>query len=297
MAGMQVRERRGGRGGILRQAPAHGGDGRRALWGHRLPIISPGARWPWLSLLACVLCLPLLVACGSHGSAEALGAPAHVSLAWSGGQSAGSATLTPFYATHVVTYLGAVEVPYQGAKQPVQLRHGDCAGPVMAALTADAPVPSGTQSPLVQPDRSGGVDVATDPSGDLWITVLDSTQANATLFACGHPLSGNKQYFDLLSVIPSHEGLLLGHTLGTALTEPIIASRVDLSLSQSSAGPLAWAVHSGSCSGQTVASGQFPSGTSRGGIAFEAPDTSSWWLSVTSGDGSSAKTACGKIGA
>jgi hypothetical protein len=246
--------------------------------------------------LAALAAALLLAACGSHGSAEALGSPAQVALTWTGGQSAGSATITPFYSTHVVAYLGADPVPYQGAKQPVQLRHGDCGGTVVAALTADAPLPGGTQPPLVEPDSAGGVDVATAPSGDLWVTVLDSTQANAALFACGHPLSGNKQYFDLFSVTPSQQGLLLGHTLGTALTEPIIASRLDLSLAQATSGPLAWAAHTGSCSGETVASGQFAAGTTRGAILFHAPDTNSWWLAVASGDGASAKTACGRVG-
>ncbi len=246
-----------------------------------------------LSLLALAL---FLVGCGSHGSAQPLGNPAHVALAWQGGQSAGTAILTPFYATRVVTYLGADPIPYSGAKTPVQLRKGDCAGPVVAPLSDNAPVPSGTQPPLVRQDAAGGVDVATAPSGDLWVTVLSSTGANAAILACGHPISEKRQFFDLLSVTPGANGLLLGHTLGTALTDPIVASRLDVDLAQPAAGPLSWAVRTGGCTGGSVASGQFPPGTTHGAIIFHAPDTSAWWLSVTSGEGTSAKTACGKVG-
>jgi len=246
-----------------------------------------------LSLLALAL---FLVGCGSHGSAEALGNPAHVALAWQGGRSAGTATLTPFYATRVVAYLGADPISFASPKTPVQLRKGDCAGPVVAPLSDNAPVPSGTQPPLVRQDATGGVDVATAPSGDLWVTVLSSTGGNAAILACGHPISEKRQFFDLLSVTPSANGLLLGHTLGTALTEPIVASRLDVELAQPAAGPLTWAMHTGSCTGGSVAGGQFPTGTTHGAIIFHAPDTSAWWLSVTSGDGANAKTACGRVG-
>lgn len=246
-----------------------------------------------LSLLVLVL---VLVGCGSHGSAQPLGNAAHVALAWSGGQPAGTATLTPVYATRIVTYLGADPIPFSGGKTPVQLRKGDCAGPVLVALTDNAPVPSGTQPPLVRPDAAGGVDVATAPSGDLWVTLLASSGSNATILACGHPLSEKRQFFDLLNVTPSANGLLLGHTLGTALTEPIIASRLDVDLRQPAGGPLSWVVRSGGCTGESVASGQFPTGTTHGAIVFHAPDTSAWWLSVSSGEGANAKTACGKVG-
>ncbi len=263
-------------------------DGSRHGRAIRRPSDRPLA---WLLVLACV---PLFAACGSHGSAGALGAPAHVALAWQDGQSAGSATLTPFYAMHVVAYLGANPISYQDAKQPAQLRKGDCNGAVLAALTADAPIPSGTQPLVTQPDAAGGVNVAVAPSGDLWVTVLDAASASASIFACGHPISGNKQFFDLLSVTPSPTGLLLGHTLGTALTEPIVASHLDVDLAQAPSGSLAWALRSGSCTGGTVASGQFPTGATRGAIIFHAPDTAAWRLTVTSGAG--AKTACGKVG-
>jgi hypothetical protein len=247
-----------------------------------------------LGLLVVVL---VLVGCGSHGSAQPLGNPAHVTLAWLGGQPAGTATVTPVYATHVVTYLGADPIPYNGAKTPVQLRKGDCNGPVLAALTDNAPVPSGTQPPLVRQDAVGGVDVATAPSAELWVTLLSTSETNATILACGHPLSEKRQFFDLLNVTPSANGLLLGHPLGTALTEPIIASRLDVDLAQPTAGPLAWAVRSGGCTGGSVAGGQFPSGATHGAIVFHVPDTSAWWLSVTSGEGANAKTACGKVSA
>jgi hypothetical protein len=255
-----------------------------------------------LGLLACALLA--FVGCGSHGSAAALGDAAHVALTWNGGGDAGSATLTPFYATHIVTYLGADEIPYDGAKTPLQLRQGDCAGKVVAALTANAYVPSGTQPPLMRQDAAGGVDVAIAPSGDLWVTMLSGAGADATILACGHPLSEKRQYFDLLTVTTSPSGLLLGHTLGTALlghtlgtalTEPIVASRLDVSLAPSGGGPLSWAVRSGSCTGATVAGGTLESDAKQGAVVFRAPDTSAWWLSVTGGGGPGAKTACGKV--
>lgn len=258
--------------------------------------------------LATMVVLLALAACGSHGSAPQLGQSAHVALAWTSHpgssptgsgtrDSAGSATLTPFYATHFVVYKGASGIPYKSPATPLQLRDGDCGGPVIAPLTDNAPDLSGKQPPLVWPDGSGGVDVAITPSDQLWLTLLASAGANPTVLACGHPLSGDKQYFDLLSVTYDQGRLLLGHTLATALSEPIIASHVDVKLAQSASGPVAWAVHTGSCAGNTVASGQFTSNATTGGTLFEAPNMSDWWLSVTTGSGSSAHTACGKVSA
>ncbi len=210
---------------------------------------------------------------------------------------AGSATLTPFYATHIVVYKGADEIPYKNPATPLQLRNGDCRGPVIAPLTDNAPVPAGTQPPLVWPDGAGGVDVAVTPSDQLWLALLSTPGANPDILACGHPLSGDKQYFDLLSVTEQNGQLFLGHTLATALSEPIIASHVDVKLAHAVSGPVTWAVHAGSCSGSSVASGQFAANATSGGILFEEPNTSQWWLSVTTGSGSSAKTACGKVSA
>lgn len=248
----------------------------------------------------------MLAACGSHGSAPQLGQSAHVALTWTSPPTpspagrgatgaAGSATLTPFYATHFVVYKGANEIAYKNPATPLQLRNGDCGGTVIAPLTDNAPVPSGAQPPLVWPDGSGGVDVAATPSDQLWLTLLASPGANPTILACGHPLSGDRQYFDLLSVTFDQGRLLLGHTLATALSEPIIASHVDVKLAQAATGPVTWAVRTGSCTGDTVASGQFAANATTGGTLFEAPSTSDWWLSVTMGGGSSARAACGKV--
>lgn len=257
---------------------------------------------PLTLLLTTVSTLMALSACGTHGVAPQLTQAAHVALSWqvggaSSSGSAGSATLTPFYATHIVVYKGADAIPYKHPATPLQLRNGDCSGPVLAPLTDNAPVPAGTRPPLVWPDGAGGVDVAEAPSGQLWLALLGSPGANPVVLACGHPLSGNKQYFDLLSVTEQNGQLFLGHTLATALSEPIIASHVDVKLAQAGTGSVMWTVHSGSCTGSTVASGQFPANATSDGTLFEQPNTSQWWLSVTTGSGANAKTACGKVSA
>jgi hypothetical protein len=234
----------------------------------------------------------LLAACGSHGAAPTLGQPAHVSLTVAtSGQSAGTATLTPFYATHIVAYMGGVRVPYAAAKSPVQLRRGRCDGPVLAPLTDNAPGPDGGQAPLmVQPEAAGGVDVGIAPSADLWVVALDHAGQGASIVACGHPLSDHKQYFDLYQASVGSNGI----GLGTALTEPIVASRVDVSLAQAASASVTWSVRSGTCSGGAVASGQFATGAARSAVIFAPPDTHQWWLTVSPSGGA---TACGKVSA
>jgi hypothetical protein len=241
-------------------------------------------------LVLCVVVAALLVACGTHGTAPALGQPAHVGLNMANsGQSFGTATLTPFYATHLVAYMGGQRVPYSGAQTPVQLRQDRCNGPVLASLTDNAPGPDGGQAPLlVQPDAVGGVDVNIAPSATLWVSALDHPGDGASIVACGHPLSGQKQYFDLYQASVGDNGI----GLGDALSDPIIASRVDVALAHSASGAVAWSVRDGGCAGGMVASGQFSGGATHGGIVFAAPDTQHWWLTVSP---AGEPAACGKV--
>jgi hypothetical protein len=110
------------------------------------------------------------------------------------------------------------------------------------------------------------------PSDQLWLALLSTPGANPDILACGHPLSGDKQYFDLLSVTEQNGQLFLGHTLATALSEPIIASHVDVKLAPSTSGPVTWTVHSGSCTGSTVASGQFAANATSDGTLAQRHD-------------------------
>jgi hypothetical protein len=239
----------------------------------------------------------VLAACGSHGTAPALASAAHVKLVAQGsGQAAGTGTLTPEYATHVITYLGSQPQPYSGAKYPVQVRTGACDGAVAAALTDNAPGPTSGQAPAAHADPAGGTDVAMQVNDGYWVTLLTpgvQGGASASLYACGTPLSGLRQYFDLQRVGPGTNGLVVG----SAMIDPIIASRLDVDLSQTPSSAVHWSIHSDRCTGSQVASGQFPSGATHGAVIFHAPDTQHWWLAVMSGDGSSATTACGKVGA
>jgi hypothetical protein len=230
----------------------------------------------------------LLAACGSHGTAPSLGAPAHVSLS-AQGKDIGTATLTPFHATRVVAYLNGQQIPYTGAKTPVQLRKERCDGPVLAALTENAPGPTDGQGPLVRPDPAGGANVALAASDSTWVAVLDHAgDTSAPIIACGQPLSDRRQNFNLVEVANSRN-----YPLGFAQIDPIVGSRVDVSLERPPVGEVAWAIRAGGCAGSEVARGRFSSGATRGGIVFAAPDTSQWWLRVAGGDGG--LDACGKV--
>lgn len=220
-----------------------------------------------------------LAGCGTQGYAAALGKPARATLT---GAFTGSASFTPTYATHFATYFEGHLVPFVGAKTPVELRNGDCAGPLIANLTQasdDQPALS-PAPPLVQQDPAHpGVDVAVTANANLWVTVrAKPNDPNAAILACGQPLSGRKQYFDLYPPSVGSDGT----GLGFALIEPIVATQITLTLTQPTSGAVAWAVRSGSCGGAVIGSGQAPKGATQvKGYLFATLDSAHWRLTLT----------------
>ncbi len=237
-----------------------------------------------------------LAGCGTHGSAGSLPPVAHATLSAQGShQQAGTATLTPFYGGRIVAYLAGHQIPYANAANPVQLRSGSCGGPVLAALTADAPGPSGNaaqSAPVTRPDPAGGTDIALDPDQSWYVVVLDHAgDPQAAAIACGNPLSGERQYFDLY---PPDVGSN-GTARGMALLQPQIDTRVAVTLSQPAGQNESWTLHQQSCGGPVVANGTVTSGATTGqGVAFAAPAHSSWWIS-TGTSGSTSGALCGEV--
>lgn len=229
----------------------------------------------------------VVAGCGAKGYASPeLGASVAVTVG-----SLGKADLQPFSAEHIVTwYPSADAVPYANPKTPLQLRQGGCGGKVIAALTEDAPGPSGT-APVVQQAKTG-VDVALQQDTSQFVTVLATpNDPNAKVLACGNPLDGGRQYFDLF---PPEVGPN-GYGRGITLMEPIVATRVNLTLDQPAASGGTWTLHSGSCAnpGTQLASGHFNAGDkSAQGVVFASPSTS-WSLSVQEGQSA---PICGSAG-
>lgn len=249
--------------------------------------------WPSLALL---LTLTALVACGSHGTAPPLTSSAHATLTpTGGGQPIAMATFTSLYATRVVPYYKGVPVPYTGAPVAVQLRKDSCGGPILAPLTAGAPsdITAGASAPLVvRQSPQGGVVVNIAPSASLWITVLArNADPKAAIVACGHPLSEKRQYFDLYDASKGEAGI----AFGTALTDPVLASQLDLTFSKPVAsGQVHWSVRAESCTGTEIASGAYPANAPQKGVIFASADTAHWWLTV-SADSVASGVACGKV--
>jgi hypothetical protein len=249
---------------------------------------SPQSTWRPPRIIPLLALAVLLAGCGTHGDPSTLPLVAHATLSAPGShQQAGTATLTPFYGGRIVAYLAGHEIPYDNAQTPVQLRSGSCAGPLLAALTANAPGPaaSAAQSTVVtRPDPSGGADVAVDPEASWYIVVLDHAgDPHASAVACGAPLSGQQQYFDLY---PPDVGSN-GTARGMALLQPQIYTRVAVTLTQPAGQNEPWALHQQSCGGATIASGTIASGAKTSqGIAFAAPVSGGWWASVGTGSGS-----------
>lgn len=256
----------------------------------------------WLVALLSAVCLAV-TACGSHGVAAELGHPVKATLAYSGAggpQASVVFTLTPIHATHIAAYFGGHAIPLTGAKNPAQIRQNACTGPAVVNLSdgipAGAATPAAGPPPATQPDPAGGVDVAIEPGAQWYIVVYDhANDPGAAIVACGHPLSANRQYFDLYQAAQGPNGI----ALGTALFDPIVATRIDVAATYATvapgAQPTTWALHSGSCTGPALASGTLaPDTTSSGGVVFRPLNTTSWWASLTPSGGGA---GCAKLSA
>jgi hypothetical protein len=257
----------------------------------RVPFLRLPIRVPLGLALAAIL-----AACGTHGSAGALPPTGHASLVTQGSQqAAGTAKLTPLYGAHIVVYLAGHKIPYDNAQNPVELRSATCTGSVLAVLTANAPMPSGTaaqQMPVTRPDPAGGEDVALTPDASWHVVVLAAAGGpQSKPIACGNPLSGHQQYFDLYPPDVGSNGM----AQGIALLQPQIYTRVTVTLSQPVAQNETWAIHQQSCGGTVIASGTVSSGaTTSQGIAFAELAADQWWVSVGTGDEATGG-ACGEV--
>jgi hypothetical protein len=250
------------------------------------------ARRARLLALAPLVALLALAACGTHGNAPPLARGATVALVGAaGGQSLGSASFTSVYAAHIVTYYKGKLIPFKGAQMPVELRDGSCTGKTLAALTeaTSAPIPGGL---AVAPDAQSGVDVAVTTSANLFVVVRQqANDASAPLLACGDPLSGQKQYFNLFTPAEGSNG----YSLGMALMEPILATRVNVTLASPTAGATTWAVRAGSCSTAPLTQGQIAAGAKdASGEIFSALDAAHWRLTLA--DTGGAQTLCQPVG-
>lgn len=234
----------------------------------------------------------LLAGCGSQGYAAPLEKTSTV--AWQG-VVAGSATLTPEYATHVeVFFPSSTAIPYANASTPAELRLTNCTGKFLTTLgdttpTTDAAGNAQLAHPLhVAQDAAGGWDVSVPQSDKLYVAVLAHQNASSTnLVGCGHPLSARRQYFDLY---PPSIGSN-GSGLGIVKMEPISGTRIAVSLNAPHSSRTTWALREGSCSGRELASGTLAAGATTGdGYVFSAP-ASSWYMTV---QGRSGKSACQK---
>ncbi|HKV84478.1 MAG TPA: hypothetical protein VJN88_07980 [Ktedonobacterales bacterium] len=252
----------------------------------------PARKISLLTLLG--LALVLVAGCGTHGYAAALAKPVTVRLSTTGGQSVGSAAFTPIHATRFVAYYKGHQVPLTGATNPVEVRKGSCLGPTVAALSdgvaAQLNTPVAGSPAAIQPDPAGGMDVAIEPGAQWYIVVFDHPNyPSAQIVACGNALSGRQQYFDLYEASRGSAGI----ALGTALMAPIVATRLDISLTQTVSAQERFAVHEASCGGAEFASGTVAGGgTSGGAIIFRPLDTHNWWLSLTTSAG---QTTCSRV--
>ncbi|MGO8950660.1 MAG: hypothetical protein ACLQUY_24010 [Ktedonobacterales bacterium] len=248
-----------------------------------------------LAMLALVLCL---VGCGTQGNAPPLGTPANATLTSlpSAGSSGAVATvvLKPFNALHVTVYYRGNKLPTVDARTPAQLRESSCAGPVVAPITVSAfgATAPGSTSSLVSysPDPAGGMDISEAPSGNLYVVVLNP-QANLLTgyLVCGAPLSGQNQYFDLYPPQVGNAGI----ALGTALMSPIAATALSFSITRGTFQPVAWAVHTGSCTGAVQASGSFEAKTAKPtGVIYQNPQAHRWWIILA---GAGGQTLCGQV--
>lgn len=240
-----------------------------------------------------------LAACGSQGYAAPLGKPAAATLSGSatGGTATYAARITPVNAVRVVVTYRGKTIPISGAQTPAQLRRGSCFGAYVAPLTDGNPAQP-AEAPGVHdatvasaPDASGGMDVEVAPDESLFVDVMarpnDST---APVVACGQPLSGRRQYFDLYP--PTNNSVAIGN----ALFDPISAVHVAISPTSGTVAapaPVSWTIHTGSCDGVPVGGATIAAGTKApyGGLVYAALATGQWWVTLALSDGT---TLCGQ---
>jgi hypothetical protein len=255
-------------------------------------------RWaPVLGLLALLL---FFAGCGTQGRAPQPGKSGHANLTSPGSDAAlASVTLLPQEALRVTVYYRGKLVPTTGAQTPAELRENGCLGPQLAPITdgnltaaaAGTPTAAASTPPVdYAPDPAGGMDVAVAAGANLYVVVYSARNDPAAhIVACGDPLSGQNQYFDLY---PPQE-LGAGVALGTALMTPIDATRLRFTVSDTTLRPVSWAMHRGSCTGAVLASGPVDSGTNpMSGVIYRALGKDQWWVELTAAGG---RTLCGQV--
>lgn len=250
--------------------------------------------------LALTLALTL-AACGSHGNAPTLSKPATASLT---GTAAGAARytarVTPINALRVVVTYKGHQIPTTGAQTPAQLRRGSCFGAYVAPLTdgnpatpAEAPGEHDETVPSA-PDPNGGMDVDVTPDASLFVDVMARpNDPSAPVLACGQPLSGLRQFFDLYP--PTNNSVATGN----ALFDPISAVRVAISpesgasAAAAAVAPVAWTIHTASCDGVPVGGDTIVKGARApyGGPVYAALSAGQWWVTLALADGT---TLCGQ---
>ncbi len=242
-----------------------------------------------VALVTPLLALLTLAACGSQGYAPSLGKAATTILS---GSQPGLLTLTPIYATHIVTYYLGKPVPYAGAQTPVELRKDSCAGQVIATLTEATAAPSPASAATVAPDSVKGVDVATVVDENVYVVIrARANDPNAAQLACGSPLSSRRQYFDLY--IPGQGRN--SPQIGLALIEPLVATRAQTRLTAPAITPLTWAVYAGGCTGAALAQGQIAPGATTGeSVIFQTAPVTGWSVSLTPAS-ATAPASCQKV--
>ena len=249
---------------------------RRHFWPHSRRTV---ARLP-LAALGLSILIALLAGCGTQGYAATLSKPVSATFATAQGRHVGSATLAPFYGLHAVVYYKNTLLTYSGSPLPVELRRSSCLGPIVATLTkAQAqPLPTSAAAIVTQADPTRGMDSSIQASSDLWIVVrAHADDAQAPLLACGQPLSGRAQYFDLF---PPSVGSG-GTAIGLGFMEEIDATHAQITLSSPVNTAMDWAVRDG-CAGSILASGQIaPGATQASADIFRTLDAKRWRVTLT----------------
>lgn len=227
--------------------------------------------------LAPLILLLALAGCGAHGVAPTLGKPTTTVFS---GSTPGSLTLAPIASTHIVVYYFNKPIPYVGATTPVELRQNGCYGTEIAALTqATATTPPPNAAPVIPatgPNQKGVMAAATVDENTYIVILAHANDPKAAVLACGAPLNGKRQFFNLF---PPNQGAN-GPQVGLALVEPEVATHAQAHLNTPATTTLTWSVYNGSCSGAPLAQGQIaPGATSGEGVIFQ-PATTDWRVAL-----------------